>query len=77
MTFSFCVVDVPDERKGSEIVAALTTKEVDFKRIKKEMQSELPSIAIPKEFYVIEDIPTMGSGKVDFLRVRKTLSKYS
>jgi len=67
----FCVVDVPDERKGSEIVAALTTKEIDFKTIKKKMQSELPSIAIPKEFYVIENIPTMGSGKVDFLRVEK------
>jgi acyl-[acyl-carrier-protein]-phospholipid O-acyltransferase/long-chain-fatty-acid--[acyl-carrier-protein] ligase len=67
----FCVVDVPDEIKGSEIVAALTTKEIDFKKVKKEMQSELPPIAIPKEFYVIENIPTMGSGKVDFLRVEK------
>ena len=35
------------------------------------MAKELPAIAVPKEFYVIEDIPIMGSGKVAFREVEK------
>ena len=66
-----CVVDVPNLTKGSDIVAAVTTGEIDEKKIMKELKKELPTIAIPREFYVIEDIPLMGSGKVAFRQVEK------
>ncbi len=66
-----CVVDVPDIEKGSEIVAALTAEEIDFRKIQRNMAKELPGIAIPKEYYVIEDIPMMGNGKVDFRTVER------
>jgi len=71
-----CVVDVPNPTKGADIVAALTTAEVDFKKIKKQMAKELPSIAIPKEFHVIEDIPMMGTGKVNFREVEQICRDY-
>jgi acyl-[acyl-carrier-protein]-phospholipid O-acyltransferase/long-chain-fatty-acid--[acyl-carrier-protein] ligase len=66
-----CVVDVPNPTKGADIVAALTTGEVDRKHILKQMAKELPAIAIPKEIHVIEDIPMMSSGKVNFREVEK------
>ncbi|MFC1887947.1 AMP-binding protein, partial [Candidatus Cloacimonadota bacterium] len=66
-----CVVDVPNLTKGSDIVAAVTTGEIDQKKILKQLKKELPSIAVPKEFYVIADIPLMGSGKVAFREVEK------
>jgi len=71
-----CVVDVPNPTKGADIVAALTTAEVDFKKIKKLMAKELPAIAIPKDFHVIEDIPMMGTGKVNFREVEKICRDY-
>jgi acyl-[acyl-carrier-protein]-phospholipid O-acyltransferase/long-chain-fatty-acid--[acyl-carrier-protein] ligase len=64
-----CVVDVPDPKKGAEIVAAITTAAIDKRKIRKQLSQNLPSIAIPKEFYVIEDIPMMGNGKVNFKEV--------
>ncbi|MBC8526720.1 MAG: AMP-binding protein [Candidatus Cloacimonetes bacterium] len=70
-----CVVDVPNPKKGSDIVAAVTTKEINKKQIQKKMAKELPSIAIPKEFHVIEDIPIMPSGKVNFREVEKICRK--
>lgn len=70
-----CVVDVPNPRKGSDIVAAVTTKEINKKYIKKQMKKELPAIAIPKEFHLIKDIPMMGSGKVNFREVEKICRK--
>jgi len=35
----------------------------------KKMAEKLPNIALPKHFIVIEDLPKMGSGKIDFRRI--------
>ncbi|MEA2097083.1 MAG: AMP-binding protein [Candidatus Cloacimonadota bacterium] len=66
-----CVVDVPNPKKGADVVAAVATGEFDRKKILKSMAKELPAIAVPKEFYIIEDIPIMGSGKVAFREVER------
>jgi acyl-[acyl-carrier-protein]-phospholipid O-acyltransferase/long-chain-fatty-acid--[acyl-carrier-protein] ligase len=71
-----CVVDVPNPTKGADIVAALTTDEIDTKKIIKLLKKELPSIAIPREFHVIEDLPMMPSGKVNFREVEKICRSY-
>jgi len=60
-----CVVEVPDSLKGARIVAALN-KEVNQKKMLKAMAAELPAIALPKQFVILEDFPKMGSGKIDF-----------
>ncbi len=64
-----CVVDVPNPTKGADIVAAVTTKEIDKRKILKKLRKKLPKIAMPKLFHVIEDIPMMGTGKVNFREV--------
>jgi acyl-[acyl-carrier-protein]-phospholipid O-acyltransferase/long-chain-fatty-acid--[acyl-carrier-protein] ligase len=33
------------------------------------MSAHLPNISLPKQFVVIEELPRMGSGKIDFRRV--------
>ncbi|MEK6649653.1 MAG: AMP-binding protein [Bacteroidota bacterium] len=63
-----CVVEVPDQLKGAKIVAAVTQK-LDEKEILRKMSDALPNIALPKQFVVIEELPKMGSGKIDFRRV--------
>jgi len=63
-----CVVDHPDEKKGSNIVV-VTNEEIDASELKKKLGKSLPSIAIPRKFLVLAELPKMGSGKVDF---RKT-----
>ncbi|QEN05420.1 bifunctional acyl-ACP--phospholipid O-acyltransferase/long-chain-fatty-acid--ACP ligase [Thiospirochaeta perfilievii] len=65
-----CVVDVPDEIKGSSLVAVLT-KEIDKDELIKSLGQNLPQIAIPKKYIFLEDLPKMGSGKVDFRSVEK------
>jgi acyl-[acyl-carrier-protein]-phospholipid O-acyltransferase/long-chain-fatty-acid--[acyl-carrier-protein] ligase len=72
-----CVVDVPDAIKGARIVAAVTGP-IDEKKTLKKVAADLPKIALPKIFIVIEEFPKMGSGKIDFrsvtLMVREILS---
>jgi acyl-[acyl-carrier-protein]-phospholipid O-acyltransferase/long-chain-fatty-acid--[acyl-carrier-protein] ligase len=33
------------------------------------MAEHLPNIALPRQFVVIEELPKMGSGKIDFRSV--------
>lgn len=63
-----CVVEEADDMKGASLTAVLT-KEVDKTTLIKEMSKELPAIAIPKKFITIEELPKMGSGKIDFRKV--------
>ncbi len=62
------VVEIPDALKGVRIVAAVTEK-VDEKKVLKQMSEHLPNIALPRQFVVVEELPKMGSGKVDFRTV--------
>lgn len=72
---SCCVVEVPDALKGAKIVAAVS-REIDEKKIMKSLASELPNIALPKQFVVINELPKMGSGKIDFRTVTDMVQDY-
>jgi len=63
-----CVVEVPDPLKGARIAAAVT-EPVDADELLSRLAGVLPNIALPRHFVVLEELPKMGSGKVDF---RKT-----
>ncbi len=63
-----CVVEVPDFLKGAKIVVTVTQK-IDEKKILKEMGKQLSPIEMPKQFLMIDELPKMGSGKVDFRTV--------
>ena len=69
-----CVVEVPDFLKGAKIVAAITRK-IDSKSILKQMSGSLPNIALPKEFIVMDELPKMGSGKVNFRKVTEIVKE--
>lgn len=63
-----CVVEVPDFLKGAKIVATMTHK-INEKDLLKKMAGQLPALALPKQFIYMEELPKMGSGKVDFRAV--------
>lgn len=65
---SCCVVEIPDHLRGARIVAAVTRR-LDERDVLRKMAEHLPNIALPKHFVVIEELPKMGSGKIDFRKV--------
>jgi acyl-[acyl-carrier-protein]-phospholipid O-acyltransferase/long-chain-fatty-acid--[acyl-carrier-protein] ligase len=67
---SCCVVEVHDEKKGAAIIATVSI-EVNKAEILKKMGNELPNIALPKHFIVIQELPMMGTGKIDFRSVTR------
>ena len=60
-----CVIDVPDPVKVSKVIAVVT-KAIDQDAILKKMAVELPNISLPRQFEIMEELPKMGSGKIDF-----------
>lgn len=75
---SCCVVEIPDPKKGARLAAAVTQK-VNEREIIKKMSAKLPNINVPTQFIVFDELPKMGSGKIDFRMttemVRKKLGK--
>lgn len=69
-----CVVDVPDSLKGAKIVAAVT-QPVNEKEVLSKLSQKLPPIAMPRQFVVIEEMPKMGSGKIDFRTIGRIVRR--
>ncbi len=63
-----CVVEVPDKVKGAKLVAVVT-QQLDEKETLKQMAEKLPQLALPKGFFIMEELPKMGSGKIDFRKI--------
>ncbi len=66
------VVEVPDGARGSKIVA-VTSEGVDQREVLRQMSSDLPNLALPKQFVVVPEIPKMSSGKIDFRSLTETV----
>jgi len=71
-----CIVEIPDEIKGATIVAAIS-EEINKIAILRKMGKELPNIALPRQFFVIEDLPMMATGKIDFRTVTEMVNDMS
>ena len=71
---SCCVVEISDEKKGSYIVATVS-REVNKTETLRKMLLELPIIALPRQFIVINDLPMMSTGKIDFRSVTKIVQE--
>jgi acyl-[acyl-carrier-protein]-phospholipid O-acyltransferase/long-chain-fatty-acid--[acyl-carrier-protein] ligase len=71
---SCCVVEVSDEKKGASIIATVTI-EVNKTEILKMMGTELPNIALPKQFVIIRELPMMSTGKIDFRTVTRIVQE--
>jgi len=71
---SCCVVEVSDEKKGSYIVATVSS-EVNKTEILRKMMNDLPIIALPRQFMVIKELPMMATGKIDFRTVTRMVQE--
>ncbi len=69
-----CIVEIPDYLKGAKIIAAVTSS-VDEREILKQMSAELPNISLPKDFLIIDELPKMGSGKINFRKVTEIVKE--
>jgi len=72
---TFVVTAVPDEGKGERLVVLhLALNGVEVRQVWQELSGKgLPNLWVPRErdFYLIAELPVLGSGKVDLKRVKE------
>ncbi len=67
-----CVCAISDERKGEKLVLVTTRKDADRKTIQQHIVSlGGAEIMVPKEILYIDQIPVLGTGKLDYPSIQK------
>ncbi len=72
------VTAVPDERKGERLVVFYTELGVSSEELSSRLaECGLPKLWIPKResLYVVDEIPVLGSGKMDLKKIRSLASE--
>lgn len=68
---------MPDPRKGEQIILVTDRKDAARSLLLSWAQSHgVPEIAVPKKIVEVDEVPVLGTGKIDFLAV-KTLAEES
>jgi acyl-[acyl-carrier-protein]-phospholipid O-acyltransferase/long-chain-fatty-acid--[acyl-carrier-protein] ligase len=74
------VCGVPDEKKGERLVVLHTLEEDRLQELRKKLpELGLPNLWIPRaqQFFRVEAIPLLGSGKMDLKTIRETAARLS
>jgi acyl-[acyl-carrier-protein]-phospholipid O-acyltransferase/long-chain-fatty-acid--[acyl-carrier-protein] ligase len=70
----FAVTGVPDGKKGERLVVLHTLASESLKAtLEKLSQAGLPNLWIPRpnQFFLVEELPHLGTGKLDLHRIRE------
>jgi len=77
---SFVVTGVPDGKKGERLVVLHTLAEEELRTvIEKLPQADLPNLWMPRanQFFHVEELPHLGTGKLDLRRLREIAIEFS
>jgi len=68
------VMAMEDERKGEKLVLITNEKGADLKSVRERVREKgLPDLACPREIIYMKDIPKLGTGKVDYVKLKELL----
>ncbi len=66
------VVNVPDEKKGEQLILFTTQPDAQRAALLSEFKKKgLSELAVPKTIRIMEEIPLMGTGKVDYVKLKE------
>jgi acyl-[acyl-carrier-protein]-phospholipid O-acyltransferase/long-chain-fatty-acid--[acyl-carrier-protein] ligase len=69
---TFAVTGVPDESKGEHLIALHTLPEDKLQQcLEKLSKADIPNLWKPKQFFRVETLPYLGTGKLDLRKVRE------
>jgi len=75
-THNHAVVSIPDPRKGEQLVLVTDSPDASRDILKSQAKEHgLAAIAIPASVLVVDAIPVLGTGKVDFRGVQALVEK--
>ena len=76
----FVVTSVPDAKKGERLVVLHTLPPEELKTVLERLgESGLPNLWIPRpnQFFAVEELPQLGTGKLDLRRIKEMALEFS
>ncbi len=74
--FAHAAVAVPDGRKGEQVVLVTTNPDAGRVELVGWVHNHgVPEIAVPRRFVHVADIPVLGTGKTDYVKVQKMVQE--
>jgi acyl-[acyl-carrier-protein]-phospholipid O-acyltransferase/long-chain-fatty-acid--[acyl-carrier-protein] ligase len=68
------IMAIEDERKGEKLVLVTNEKGANLKSVRERVRGKgLPDLACPREIIYMKDIPKLGTGKVDYVKLKELL----
>ena len=75
--YMHAAVRLPDEKRGEQILIYTTHPSMDPKQLQDTMREQgFTDLWIPKRIEIVETIPLMGNGKVDYVALEEMSKKY-
>lgn len=75
-TYQHAVVSIPDERKGEQLILVTTNPDAKRDQIMAAFkQSQINELSVPKKILIINKLPLLGSGKIDYPAVLEYVVK--
>lgn len=66
------VVSIPDSRKGEKLVLITDRGDADVARLAEWARSHgAPELAVPKKIMRVAEVPVLGTGKTDYVRIQE------
>lgn len=73
--YQHAVVNMPDTRKGEQLVLVTTHAEANREELVKYARGEqVGELSIPKKIIVLPKMPLLGSGKIDYTQIKELLN---
>ncbi|MBQ2593523.1 MAG: AMP-binding protein, partial [Candidatus Riflebacteria bacterium] len=70
------VVNIPDEKKGEQLVLFTTEPSIERKALSAAFKEKgLSELAVPKDIRILEKMLLMGTGKVDYVKLKEMALK--
>jgi acyl-[acyl-carrier-protein]-phospholipid O-acyltransferase/long-chain-fatty-acid--[acyl-carrier-protein] ligase len=72
LKFAIAVVAKPDEGKGEKLIAATNESRLTMDEVRTAIRGRgLSNLAVPREIKVVQDIPRLGTGKINHRELEK------
>lgn len=70
------IMAAADERKGEKLIAVVNNQKITLKEIREALKSKgFPELSHPREIKYIKNMPKLGSGKVNYIELKKIIEK--
>ena len=69
------IMAIPNERKGEKLVLVTNSKDADLKRVRDILREKgFSDLTHPREIIYMKEIPKLGTGKPDYVKLKEILN---